>query len=164
MWLDHCHIHIIYSIYHLWAMRHISLLSCLGCKAILTFKVFLSNNYRHMHACLHTCHWQGKKSWSFQVSLPCPELYIWAMKLQIMGTEDTCKITAAVHIYCFDIAVPFILWKPSGPGLHFAFKRAEKSPALLWNRDCDLEHPDLCLGVKIQEHKAAECHSKIKIY
>lgn len=148
MWLDHCHNYIIYSIYQLGALHLISLASCLACKAVLTFKVFLSNNYRHMHACLHTCDWQGKKSRSSQGSLLCPELYIWAMKQQIMGTEDTCKITAAVHIYCFDIAVPLILWIPSGLGLHFAFKSAVKSPALLWNRDSGLKQPDLCFQGK----------------
>lgn len=48
-----------------------------------------------------------------------------------MGAEDTCKITAAVHVYGFDNAVPSIPGTPSGLGLHFASSMAVKSTALL---------------------------------
>lgn len=66
-----------------------------------------------MHARTWTCCPQGEKSRALRFLYCAWRMCTWAMKLQIMRIEDSCKITAAVHIYCFDITVP-LMQHPQG--------------------------------------------------
>lgn len=51
---------------------------------------------------------------------------------------------------------------PSGLGLHFAFKRAKKSPVLLWSRDSGLKQHDLCLQGRHKNMRLPSATTKSK--
>lgn len=117
---------------------------CQHGRLTLTFKVLPSTPHTHTHACTYTCCPQGETSPSSQVSVPCLEDVFLIVEAANHGhwgfLQNHCSCSHILLWYysSFDAT-------PSGLGLHFAFKRAEKSPALLWSRDSGLEQRDLCL-------------------
>ncbi len=65
-----------------------------------------------MHACTWAALWERSPR-ALMLLRRASRMCTWAMKLQIRGTENSCKITAAVHIYCFDITAS-LMQHPQG--------------------------------------------------
>ena len=82
-------------------------------RVTLTFKVLPCRHGTHTHARWHMCCPRGEDSCAPRFLCHAWRTCTWATKLQIMVTEDSGKITAAVHIYCFDITVP-LMQHPQG--------------------------------------------------